>query len=447
MKVTDPMMSSSEQCVCGKAHDIPIKLIEVSEDMLSKLSQYLQQEQLKRILIVADDNANQVLGQAVFDTLEHDRLSPKAFVFTGNTRLLPDEKAIERVTGQIRTYQADVVLAVGGGVINDIVRFTTFQEGIRYISIPTAPSGDAFTSDVAPLLLNGLKVTKSAQTPEAIFAKPSVLSSAPWVLIQSGFGDLIAKITAISDWKLGHFLYGEYFCENAYELIRKPLIESIQNIEGLQKRDVQAVSTLFMGLVQSGIAIAMAGSPRPASGSEHHCSHIWDFFASKHLREYAPHGIQVGFATHWIIEFYKNISQLKAIKDPVPYTLSETWKQETQKFYEASANEVIDAQLRKQEWMEANRVHWKTNEPTTEKLLAYLQPEIELFEQVKQAITAMGIPWEIGFIGVDEAILRETFIHAKELRHRYTILDFLFGQGELDRYIDDVIDQQKAQSA
>ncbi|TBL76366.1 sn-glycerol-1-phosphate dehydrogenase [Paenibacillus thalictri] len=433
------------QCVCGRDHVIPIRLIEIDENMLNALSRYLKSEQMSRILIIADENANKALGQEVFEQLERVGLSPHAYVFPGSVRLLPDEQAIDKVKELIRTYNVEVVLAVGGGVINDIVRYTTFLERIRYISIPTAPSGDAFTSNVAPLLLNGLKITKQAQTPEAIFTKPSVLCAAPWVLIQSGFGDLIAKITALSDWKLSCFLYGEYFCNKAYQLVRDSLIEVIQHVEELLKREAHAVKMLFAGLVQSGVAIAMADSPRPASGSEHHCSHLWDFFASRHLREYAPHGIQVGYAAHWMMEFYSNLDSLKGVIEPQNYGITKDWQREMQLFYGTSANEIIDAQMQKQEWMEARRGCWKTNHPTLEQLLQLLKPEMELFAQVKQALTTMGIPWEIGYIGVDEAMLRDTFVHAKELRSRYTILDFLQGQGELQRFIDDVL--QKAREA
>jgi glycerol-1-phosphate dehydrogenase [NAD(P)+] len=59
------------------------------------------------------------------------------------------------------------------------------------------------------------------------------------------------------------------------------------------------IETLLRGLIMSGVAIAIAGSSRPASGAEHKFSHALDYlgFGS------GTHGEQVGLGTI-IFEFF-----------------------------------------------------------------------------------------------------------------------------------------------
>ena len=61
--------------------------------------------------------------------------------------------------------------------------------------------------------------------------------------------------------------------------------------------DVEGASGLLEGLIESGIAITLAGNTRPASGCEHHASHFWDLLAAHGRRAHASHGLQTGYAT------------------------------------------------------------------------------------------------------------------------------------------------------
>ena len=66
---------------------------------------------------------------------------------------------------------------------------------------------------------------------------------------------------------------------------------------GAGRRCRGGVGAAAEGLVESGIAMAMFGNSRPASGCEHHASHFWDLLAARGRRAHASHGLQVGYAT------------------------------------------------------------------------------------------------------------------------------------------------------
>ena len=58
-----------------------------------------------------------------------------------------------------------------------------------------------------------------------------------------------------------------------------------------------------------------------------------------------------------------------------------------------------------------------------------------VFPLVADALSVARIPSEPGFFGLDAATLKATFRWANRIRARYTVLDFLEGQGRLDEAI------------
>lgn len=439
MQVARELLNREFECICGKKHFIPIEEVVVSDDMIDELKSYLINKNYQNVLLVADENTYAVIGEEIFKTLQGNFMISE-LVFPGHPRLEPEEKAVRRIQIEIQKSSAQAVLAIGNGVINDIVRYASFEEGIPYVSIPTAPSVDGYASNLAPILVEGFKVTKVAQTPEAIFASPSVMARAPWGLIQSGFGDLVGKLIALLDWKLAHALYGEYFCPATYKAVQEPLKYCINHAELLANRDSQAIRTLFIGLVNSGIAIAMVGHSRPASASEHHCSHFMDYLTHQNRKEPSAHGLQVAYATHWMIDIYRKLKELDEIKEPVSFTLTEEWEKYAKSYYGFAAEDVIAQQKKKQDWLANNRVYWKMHTPNICTLLGILEPEISMLDEAKESLIEVGIPYGLGYIGIDKELMWETLVHANEMRARYTILDFLAGQNLKKKVINDVVD-------
>jgi glycerol-1-phosphate dehydrogenase [NAD(P)+] len=206
--------------------------------------------------------------------------------------------------------RADVTfLAVGSGTITDITRFVSHRTGSPFISVPTAPSVDGYTSIGAPLIVDGVKLTALAHAPIAIFADLTALSSAPQRMIAAGFGDMLGKYTSAADFRLGHLLWDQPFDQSIAE-------RSLRAVRGCeeQARQIAAASrdgvrSLMEALIESGYCMLDFGSSLPASGSEHHYSHFWEM---KLLREGRPailHGAKVGVATILVAGLYERIRQ------------------------------------------------------------------------------------------------------------------------------------------
>ena len=75
-----------------------------------------------------------------------------------------------------------------------------------------------------------------------------------------------------------------------------------KNINVITKDKEKAVSIIIKALIGSGIAISVAGSSRPASGSEHLFSHALDLLSLKYGFEPRSHGVQCGVGS--IIAMY-----------------------------------------------------------------------------------------------------------------------------------------------
>jgi glycerol-1-phosphate dehydrogenase [NAD(P)+] len=111
-------------------------------------------------------------------------------------------------------------------------------------------------------------------------------------MLLSGIGDLVSNLTAISDWKLAFHEAHEPVNDFAV-LIARSAAENLLRFPE-QKPQSEAFTAMLAGaLVMSGVAMEIAGTSRPASGSEHLISHAYDGLATRP----SLHGIQVGVAT------------------------------------------------------------------------------------------------------------------------------------------------------
>jgi glycerol-1-phosphate dehydrogenase [NAD(P)+] len=132
-----------------------------------------------------------------------------------------------------------------------------------------------------------------AQAPLAIIADTEVIAQAPWRFVISGCGDIISKFTAVKDWKLAHLENGEYYGGYAASLALMSAKLVTENAELIVYRQDEGLRILLEALISCGVAMSIAGSSRPCSGSEHLFSHALDIINSNH----AMHGEQCGVGT------------------------------------------------------------------------------------------------------------------------------------------------------
>ncbi len=188
--------------------------------------------------------------------------------------------------------QRDLLIGLGGGKALDVAKYVAFLSRTAYIAMPTSLSNDSFCSPQVSLTLKGVKKSYPAAMPYGVVVDTEVCMKAPVMLWWSGVGDLISKFTAVRDWKLAHKKAGTQVNDLAALLSDSTVFQFIAH----STRDLEGVRLLAMALMLNGIAMEIAGSSRPASGSEHLISHALDMVSARPRL----HGLQVGIATYLV---------------------------------------------------------------------------------------------------------------------------------------------------
>lgn len=182
------------------------------------------------------------------------------------------------------------VVGLGGGKALDVAKYVAFLARLPYVTAPTSLSNDGFCSPRASLTVEGRKRGHAARLPGTVVIDTEVCLAAPEPLWWSGVGDLVAKITAVADWKLAFHAVGEPVNDFAALLGEA----TVYQFTARPERDLDGVRLLATALMLNGIAMEIAGSSRPASGGEHLISHALDEIAARPRL----HGLQVGVASY-----------------------------------------------------------------------------------------------------------------------------------------------------
>jgi glycerol-1-phosphate dehydrogenase [NAD(P)+] len=148
-----------------------------------------------------------------------------------------------------------------------------------------------------------------AQAPIAIIADTNVISRAPWRFTVSGCGDVIAKFTAVRDWKLAHEETNEYYGGYAASLALMSARLVTENADLISRGSEEGLRVLMEALISCGVSMSIAGSSRPCSGSEHLFSHALEMIKPN----YSLHGERCGVGT--IVMAYLHKANWTRIRD------------------------------------------------------------------------------------------------------------------------------------
>lgn len=200
------------------------------------------------------------------------------------------EVVVTHVIGSIKRTKASIVLGVGGGKDIDVAKLASAKASVPFISIPTAGSHDGIASPYASIKGGSRPYSIRAQAPVAILTDIDVIADSPYNLLAAGCADIVAKFTAVKDWQLAHKLKNEYYGDYAAELALMSAELVTKNAKEILKRNIEGVRTVVEALISCGVAMSIAGSSRPCSGSEHLFSHALDIVAG----ETSLHGERTG---------------------------------------------------------------------------------------------------------------------------------------------------------
>jgi len=272
--------------ITSKQIDIPY-LLKIGKGKILKVGKYLYDKNMKKIALFMGEGIEEIIGQSLRTGLKewnieitHEQIASSVDIdsITHTAFFLPPVNAI---------------VGIGGGKALDVAKYAAHLLKIPFISIPTAISNDGFSSPSSSLTVLGKRKSVKAGIPYGVVIDLDVIKNSPDIFMYAGVGDTLSKITALKDWQLarnkGLARYVDFSAVLAYNSLDILFLKHSFDIhsESFQR-------SLASSLTMSGLAMEIAGSSRPASGSEHLISHALDAISNKPQM----HGIQVGVATY-----------------------------------------------------------------------------------------------------------------------------------------------------
>lgn len=406
-------------------HDIEIH---VGRDAIRRLLAFCATLPTQQFVLVSDTNTYGALGERIERALEDAGYPVRNIVLTGD-EVIADEKYLVRVLVQAPPGD-QVYVAIGSGTITDITRYVSYRTRNPFISTPTAASVDGFLSTGAPLVVGGVKDTIFSQGPIAMFADIETLIDAPRPLRAAGFGDIIGKTTSLADWRLGDLFWNEPYSAAIEQRVQRTIATCMDAVEDIAAGTEQGVRSLIDGLTETGLCMLEVGNSRPASGSEHHCSHYWEMQLLQRGKPAILHGAKVGFATTLIARLYEQIRNLSqddvaALVKDAPFVGRDAAIAEIRQGYGPLADDIIriqepflaltpddDAQLKQR--ITAN---W----PAVQEIARAVLPPAT----ITAALDRVGAPTSWQALGLSEDIVAPALRYGHYLRNRFTVVKLM----------------------
>ena len=209
------------------------------------------------------------LGERVADLIRPSLNSADVYTTTGGTL----DAALE-LANKLRSRPYDAVVGIGGGTTVDTAKYAANRWGLPMISVATSLANDGIASPVASLINDGIKGSYGVHIPFGVIVDLDFVEAGPDRVNRGGIGDVISNISALADWELSRQFRGEPVDGLAASLARMGA-EAVLTMPG-DMTDDAFVTVLAEALISSGLAMAVSGSSRPASGGCHEIMHATD---------------------------------------------------------------------------------------------------------------------------------------------------------------------------
>jgi glycerol-1-phosphate dehydrogenase [NAD(P)+] len=352
----------------------------------------------------------------------------------------------------IREVQASLshgcaVLSVGSGVVTDIAKHGCFLyqqetgESVSFVVFQTANSVSAFTSNMSPTFVEGVKRTLDSRYPDALICDLETLRDAPAEMTAGGVGDMLAVFVSFPDWYLAYCLG----MDSTYSTLAKNLVGPLDEIlldhaAGIRSGEMESVAVLAKLIALGGLAMSLSHATTPMSGFEHVMSHVLDLQAEIDHAPLAVHGSQVALATlagadtyhRFLLDFdpsavriaacYPSMDSMQGLIDANFRTIDPSGK--------AGAECWSDYRQKLEKWF-AHRADFEAALQDWDSLRSELGKDARSSQVLLQILEKTGAPvrWSQLRPAINEGQAHFAFLNAALMRKRFTLGDLLIFTG------------------
>jgi len=405
------------ECTCGRTHTIVPGEVVYADDALAQLPAVCARvTDGRNVAMLMDARTRAAAGAAAAETLSGAGWNVTVLLVDDPAGGSPvcDDHTMDALAPRLGA--PELVVPVGGGVMNDLGKWIAMDRDLPYVAVATAASMNGYaSSNIAPTV-DGVKRLVYGRAPQAIVASPAVLLDAPYRLTASGLGDVLAKSVSSADWYLNHLLFGDYYCRRSVGLIAE--IESLyfDRPEDLRDGKPAAMEALFAALLLTGVAMTMAETSSPASGGEHLIGHSLDMMSSLDGAGHDLHGRQVGIGTVLASELYRRVLAVEspAFVAPVEAVDRAFW---------GPLADVVEAEY----VQKIPRLHQAVEKlsagSTWDEIRSALSAMVRTPESIRDCLVRAGAACRAADIGCSRERLTCALIHGRQMRPRFTVLD------------------------
>lgn len=411
----------------GQLASVPYDSIVIEPDLSGTEADLVRRLNLgERFTIVADADTWDAMGSRIATAVK--KLGPVDTVILDHPHA--DMPNIAALTEKLAN--AEAVIAVGSGTINDLCKYVTGLDGRRYCVFGTAASMNGYTSTTASITLeSGLKVSLPSQAPAGFFVDLGVSAAAPKHLAAAGFADCLVRSVAQVDWWLSHRLFGSLYSTVPYIIQEEDERELNLRAGLLPKGDIASHGYLYRVLTLCGLGVSFTGMSNHGSMGEHQISHYIDCFAGdRHPGTLHGQQVGVGVLTMGRLQQAMLANERAPVLRPstidprgmtrrMGATIAEQCLAEIQpKILDEAGAAALNARLEAL-WPELRR-----------ELAAFVIPVAEM----TRLLTEAEAPMTAGDLGLPQDFYREAVIHCREMRNRYSFLDLAADSGILEDF-------------
>ena len=394
---------------CGRTHHVLLKKALIAPDAMAAFEDVLHAAGY-------DNDYAVVYDENTYEALRGKHPKAKQEVILPPKDLHANERGVE--LAKARLGDAKLLIAAGAGTVHDITRYICAERGMPFGSVPTAASVDGFVSSVAAMTLGGFKVTVPSVAPDFLVADLDVIAKAPLYLAASGLGDVLGKYVSLTDWEIGRIVAGEYHCRYTAELMREAVDAAFRSVAGVARGEREGCGALMKALILSGVAMQLSGNSRPASGAEHHISHMIELGTPWLPDVDALHGEKVGVGTILSLEKYRGwIGQRP---DAIVRALA-AWKPYTEALLRPVFGPLTDSVMKENAaccLAQADPARVAAHWDEIQGLLRAL-PEAQ---DVQSALAQVGGKTTLADLGIDESKRERILTWSPAVRNRLTFM-------------------------
>ncbi|OLY93126.1 glycerol-1-phosphate dehydrogenase [NAD(P)+] [Cnuella takakiae] len=271
-------------------------IFQVNENIIGQVPLFLKRNgfEFKNILVASGVEQSFRYAMTILEVLDGNH-----FIVGSN-----DNATVEELRAYCLLNNVDLLIGVGGGTVLDVVKRASLLANVENLLVPTIISNDGIVSPIAVIKDEaGKTVSCPGKMPFGIVVDVDIIQKAPTKFLQAAAGDILSNISATNDWVLSAATTGEKINDLAYMLARSAAFGLVHH-ETKDIRNRNFLKQVVYCQINSGLAMALAGTSRPCSGSEHLISHAIDYHD---LSTNTLHGFQVGSISIFCLYLQKRL--------------------------------------------------------------------------------------------------------------------------------------------